>query len=185
MAGVPGIAEVGGLAGSGGHAVTLAAELIDGVGGVASGILGRLAGGLAGMFAGRSVASFTADAQFVGDDSLVAGKGQRTGGMAGEAAQDSGGGIEDAIGGIFALGVSGSGGEAVEAAEPALAEFEVGFGIPLLDEGDGLRAATEGPLAGLGSFGGSEGMGVSGCRLRGVLSRMAGTAGFGAETQRA
>lgn len=68
MARVPGVAEVGGLGCARGPAVALSAQFIDGVSGVASGVLGNEARGVAHMIGGGGMAGLAAHAELVGYD---------------------------------------------------------------------------------------------------------------------
>lgn len=70
VAGIPGIAEVSGFRGSGGHPMAIAAECVDGVCGVAAGIVGNAARRVADMIERRTMAGFAADAEFVRDDGV-------------------------------------------------------------------------------------------------------------------
>lgn len=126
VADVPGVAPIG-IADAGFRlAVAGAALLIDGGGLEAFGVLDveaaafRLDMRLAG-----AVADFATDAGFVRLDSLLRSHAQGAGGVAGEAAEDLGAGIVEAIGDALVVGVAGGAGERVGAAEPGEAVFEV------------------------------------------------------------
>jgi hypothetical protein len=146
MARIPRILQIGRVPCGRGHAMAVAAKPIQVIRGEFFWIghwRPRRVGSVRGR---RPVTSFAMDAGFVGEDGIVGGKGERTGGMTGEAAHDGGAWIEYAIRYAARIGVAGSERESVDGAVPASAHFGVIDGVRLLYEGDGLCAGPERPL---------------------------------------
>ena len=104
VADVPGIVEVG--RGGKGHAVALAAEIVELGGGEAAGVVDVVGGGRGGVDGTGSVAGFAADAGFGGGDGTRRSKLQLTGGVALETAHEVGiggeGWVNDTGGGAMA-----------------------------------------------------------------------------------
>ena len=87
---VPGIVEVGGDAIRQGHAMTLAAEIVQLSGGETTGVADVAGDGGSGVGGPGTVAGFAADAGFGGGDGAQWRKLQLTGGVALKAAQEVG-----------------------------------------------------------------------------------------------
>lgn len=118
------------------------------------------------------MADFAANTGLMRNDGFLGIHLDGAGGMAGEAAQHRSGGIEDAVADAGGVLVTRREGEAVDAAKPALAEFEIVFRIGAADESDGLEAGAEGPFTGLWRLGALQRVGMSTRRLSGVFAGM-------------
>src|SRR5581483_2435655 len=126
------------------------------------------------MIGGRAVADFAADAEFVGHDGVVRGDGDWSCGVTAEATEDARCWVEsaegDATGGFVAWGH----GVAVKASVPGFAEFAVRLAVFALDEGGGLQAGPERPIAGLAGSGVRQGVGMAAHRLAGEFGFVTG-----------
>lgn len=139
VADVPGVLPVDVFAGLGGLAMAGAAEVVE-AGGVEDFGAEEL-----GVVGSGAVAGLALDAEFGGLNARLACEREFTGGVALEAAEDLGAGVEDAV--FDAVGVSVAGGESfrVRAGVVGEAVFEVVVGVEAGDGGGGLATGTEGP----------------------------------------
>jgi hypothetical protein len=99
------------------------------------------------MVCGGSVTRFAADAELGRSDFAVFREAHRAGGVATEAAQDGGFGIEDPVTDTSGLLVAGGAAVPIQTAEPTLLELQVMGGIGARDKRDGLDTSAKGPLA--------------------------------------
>ena len=133
---------------------------------------------LAGVRGGGPMAHFAAYSQLTGHDRLVFRDTERSGGVAREAAQDGGGGIEDTVADTGGAPMARRASVAIDRPIPALALFEIVFRVQASDECDGLQAGAKGPVAWLELLGTSQRAGVRAGRLRSKFRGMTFSAGL-------
>jgi hypothetical protein len=162
VADVPGVLPVDVFAGFGGLAVAGAAEVVE-AGGVEDFGVEELV-----VLSAGPVAGFALDAVFGGFDALFGGEAQGAGGVALEAAEDLGAGIEDAVFDALRGGVAGGEGFGVGVGVLRETVFEVVVGIEAGDGGGGLAAGAEQPEV----VAAGEGIRMGRAFLRGPLGLM-------------
>lgn len=133
---------------------------------------------------GWAMTHLAAHTEFMRNDAVVYAERERTGGMACEAAQNAGRRIEDSGRNSRESPMAWRDAISVDRPVPGLAVFAIILAIHAAHESDRLASRAKGPISGLTSRGGRQGMSVRARRLRLILSRVAGLASAGARVVR-